>query len=327
MNLRDLTHAFRKHNAAPATEDFGLGDQIGKQGGRLINRDGSFNVQRRGIHNWSPYENLVEMSWPLFLGIILCFYIVTNAIFGLLFVLIGTDSLTGGRELGGFVAQFAYSFYFSVQTFTTVGYGAISPVGDAANLLASLAALVGLLSAALATGLVFARFSQPKARIRFSEYAVVAPYRDTPWQSLQFRIANIRSNRVINLKASIVLTWLDGPEGQRTRRFAPLQLERDRVALFPLNWTIVHVIDEESPLYEWNYQRICELSVEMLIMIEGFDETFAQTIHANNSYTCREIYWNARFLPMYHSAAGTTVLELDHIDDLEVMAPPAEEEE
>lgn len=326
MNLRDLTQPFRRGGSNEPTEDFGLGDQIGSRGGRLINRDGSFNVRRRGIQNWSPYEDLVEMGWPRFLLLVFCFYTGINALFALAFMGIGTEMLAGGERLDGLWGQFAHGFYFSVQTFTTVGYGAISPSGNAANLLSAIVALVGLLSLALATGLVFARFSQPKARIRFSEYAVVAPYRDTPFRSLQFRIANARNNQIINLKASVVLTWLDGPPGQCRRRFAPLELEREQVALFPLNWTIVHIINEGSPLFEWDYRRICDLSVEMLIMIEGFDETFAQTIHANISYTCREIYWNAHFLPMYHAAEGTTVLELDRIDDIEVFREGEEEE-
>jgi inward rectifier potassium channel len=326
MNLRDLTQPFRRSSGAEPADDFGLGDQIGSQGGRLINRDGSFNVRRQGGSNWSPYEELVEMSWPRFLFLVFCVYTGLNALFALAFVGIGTETLAGGEAITNGWSQFAHGFFFSVQTFTTVGYGAISPAGNAANLLSALVALVGLLSLALATGLVFARFSQPKARIRFSEYAVVAPYQDTPYQSLQFRIANVRNNKIINLKASVVLTWLEGPFGQCKRRFAPLELERESVALFPLNWTIVHIIDEKSPLYDWDYQRICNLNSEMLIMIEGFDETFAQTIHANMSYTCREIYWNARFLPMYHAERGTTVLDLDRIDDMEVLAEAEEEE-
>ena len=326
MNLRDLTQSFRRGQVEESTEDFGLGDQIGSQGGRLINRDGSFNVRRSGIRNWSPYEDLVEMGWPRFLLLVFCVYTGINALFALAFVGIGTEMLAGGERIEGLGGQFAHSFYFSVQTFTTVGYGAISPTGNAANLLSALVALVGLLSLALATGLVFARFSKPKARIRFSEYAVVAPYKDTPYRSLQFRIANVRNNQIINLKANILLTWLEGPPEARRRRFAPLELEREQVALFPLNWTVVHVIKEDSPLFHWDYRRICDLSVEMLIMIEGFDETFAQTIHANISYTCREIYWNARFLPMYHSAEGTTILELNRIDDIEVFKEAEEEE-
>lgn len=302
--------------ASPASNDndLGFGNKIPTTSGRLLRPDGSFNVQRRGLRAYTPYQALVEMSWPKFLLLVFAFYLLVNAGFALGFCLIGLQHLVG-IEAGSFLEGFLQAFFFSIQTFTTVGYGAISPVSMASNLLAAIVALVGLMSLALATGLFFARFSKPRARILFSRHLLYAPYRDTGLFSLQFRIANIRANRVINLRAQVVVSWFDDlPEG-RQRRFAPLTLERSSVTLFPLNWTIVHIIDERSPLHGWTPERMQACELELLTLVEGFDETYAQVVHVNRSYTCQELVWRARFRMMYHAENGSTVLELDHIDD------------
>ncbi len=300
----------------PADGDLGLGDKVGNRPGiRLINQNGQFNVERRGGRDFSVYQKLIEVGWLNFLLLILAIFVFFNAFFAICFVLIGTENLTNMAAETGWPEQFVEAFFFSVQTFTTVGYGAISPVGMAANLLASFVALFGLISAALATGLFFARFSRPRARIKFSEKALIAPYHDTGMKSLQFRIANLRDNKLINVHATIVMTWLDGAGEEVRRRFAPLELERAQVALFPLNWTVVHVITDDSPLYEWTWQQMCRLKSELLVMVEGYDETFAQSVHANFSYTCEEIHWNARFAPMYYAEGESTVLHLDRIHD------------
>jgi inward rectifier potassium channel len=256
------------------------------------------------------------MSWRRFLAIVLLTYFAINVVFGLGFLLIGVDNLANVSAVSTWTDQFTKAFFFSVQTFTTVGYGAIHPIGVAANLLASITALSGLMSVALATGLVFARFSQPREQIRFSAHAVIAPYLNKNLKSLQFRIANQRDTNLINLRANVVLTWLEeaDAEGNRNRRFAPLKLEREFVALFPLNWTIVHPIDEDSPLASWKKNEFCRRYSEILIMIEGYDQTYAQTIHANSSYTHEEVDWNTRFQPMYFEEADRTILHLDRID-------------
>ncbi|MEM1214294.1 MAG: ion channel [Bacteroidota bacterium] len=297
--------------------DPGFGRKITQSTDRLINKDGSYNIIREGEQVWTAYQSLVEMPWGRFFGLIVLYYLAVNLVFALGFLAIGAEqlsSVTGGSTL----ERLAACFFFSIQTFTTVGYGAISPTGTAANLLASAAALVGLISTALATGLFFARFSKAQAQLVFSKDALLSPYRDTELMSFQFRIANSHDSKVINLQASVILSWVEETvDGIPNRRFYNLPLERNRVNLLPLNWTIVHLIDKDSPIHGWAPKDFTEHQAEIIIFIEGFNESFGQRIHVSSSYTCREIRQDARFLPMYFHRAGKTVLDLDAIHDFE----------
>lgn len=317
MKLTDLAETLmgKRYAGTEGENDLGFGTKITASGERLINRDGSFNIRRTGIRNWTPYMWLVEMPWPPFFGIVFLFYELTNAFFALLFVLAGVENLNGVSS-SGFFSDFLQAFFFSIQTFTTVGYGFISPQGIPANLIASVVALIGLMSFAIATGLFFARFAKPRAQILFSRHALIAPFKDTGLPSFQFRIANRRNNKIIDLTAAVTVTWIEDQNGQKIRRFRVLELERDAVALFPLNWTIVHPIDQESPLAGQTPEQLEAMNAEFIVLIEGFDETFAQQVHASGSYTWREIKWNTRFQPMYHHGRGYTLLELDRIDEV-----------
>lgn len=318
MKLSDIKNPFNRSRGddgrSQRENDLGFGTGITTSGQRLINRDGSFNIVRRGLSAWRPYQSLVEMSWGRFLGVVALFYIATNALFAALFVFIGIESLSGVQASSTVWEDFSSAFYFSVQTFTTVGYGAISPVSPAANLVASVDALVGLMSLALATGLLFARFSQPKASILFSDKAVIRPYKDTPYDSFQFQIVNRRNNRLINLLAKVNMSWVDSLNGEKIRRFAQLELEREQIFLFPLNWVIVHIITKDSPLWGKSEEEIRAMAPEFIVLIQGYDETFAQDVHANSSYTCEEIFWNRRFERMYYPGQdGQVILELERV--------------
>ena len=293
--------------------DLGLGDKI-TQTNRVINQDGSFNVIREGKNFWAPYHSLVEMSWGTFLLIVLGAYLGINTLFGLLYVLIGLENIIGVDPSGSFLLDIAYATFFSIETFTTVGYGSTSPASFGAHVIASINALVGLMSFALVTGLIFARFAKPKAQILVSKHAIIAPYEKG--QSFQFRIVNKRRNKIIDLEAIVVLSWLD--EKEAVRRYAPMPLERKKVALFPLNWTIVHAIDEQSPLYQKTSEDLHRMKAEFLVMIKGFDETYAQIVHLNSSFTFNEVIWNVKFKRMYFNVPGKgTVLRLDQINDTE----------
>ena len=297
-------------------EDLGFGTKITDSVDRLINQNGSFNIERRGAWAWTPYQSLVEMSWSQFLLLILVFYVSVNLFFAALHLLAGVEHISGIAS-GHWLEDLGGAFFFSVQTFTTVGYGAMSPIGFLSNVIAAFCALVGLISFALATGLVYARFSKPKAQILFSRKALIAPYNDG--KSFQFRIVNRRSNKIINLTAKVTMTWVEHDrQGTRRRRFAGLPLERDQVFMFPLNWTLVHPIGSDSPFYDLSQKDLEVRHVEVIVLIEGYDETFAQTVHASSSYTWEEIFWNTRFKPMYFDDRdGKTVLELDRIDEVE----------
>lgn len=293
--------------------DLGLGTKIGAAGERLISKDGSFNVVRTGRRQWLIYEPLIEMSWARFLLIVVLVYTAINSIFALFLALLGPGALTGMND-ADFLQRLLKGFFFSMQTFTTVGYGSISPVSTAANFIAVADVMVGLISVALVTGLIFARFSRPKAHIQFSKNALIAPYNGG--QSFQFRIVNERNNKIINLEAQVTFSWTENRSGETTRHYAPLKLERDKVTLFPLNWTLVHAIDEDSPLHNLTQERLQHMNAEFLVIIQGFDETFSQMVHTSSSYLDEEVLWHYRFDKMYYSEDGTVRLELDKLNDV-----------
>lgn len=311
MKISDFTSPLFRLNRQEDLE-LGFGTKITNEGGRLVNKDGTFNVKRKGARVYTPYQWLVEMSWSEFFAYVCSFYIASNALFASLFVIIGVDNLSG-VEKQNMVADFGNAFFFSVQTFTTVGYGSISPNSFGADMIASTVALVGLMSFALATGLFFARFAKPKAQLLFSNVALIAPYKKG--NSFQFRIANLRNNNIIDAEAKVAVTWLETDEsGNKRRRFNTLNLEIDKIALLPLNWTLVHAINESSPLWGLDEKHFRKASLEFIVQIKAYDESFAQQVNTNSSYICSEIIWNKKFLSMYHPEGSTTVLDLDKID-------------
>ncbi len=303
-------------NAMRATpDDLGFGSKVAPQGERLINRDGSLNVVRRGIRAWSPYQSLVELSWGKFFVLVIFYYISINALFGLAIVLTGVENVAGIKPQS-FWSDWSQAVFFSIQTFTSVGYGVMSPMGVPAHIISATVALVGNISFALATGLFFARFSKPKAQIIFSRNALLTNHKSQGIRSLQFRIVNLRNNRIINLQAQVIFTWIEKTHRGQERRYHRLSLERETVTLLPLNWTIVHLIDESSPLYGKSYYDFQQQDAEILIQIEAYDESFAQSVHVNSSYVAKDLLFDKQFAPMYFSENGKTILELDKLHDV-----------
>ena len=286
---------------------------------RTINKDGTFNVHRRGT-TWrdvNAYLYLINVPWPAFLCIIFAAYLAVNTLFALVYYSLGPNELQGVSAATA-PAHFLNSFFFSAQTLTTVGYGSISPKGTAASIVAALEAMVGLMGFALATGLLFGRVSRPSARIGYSEKMTVTPYLDGT--SLQFRVVNQRANNLMELEAKVLFMTVEGPPGQMRRDYRVLKLERHNVFFFPLTWTIVHPIDEHSPLRGKTAQDLERLQAEILILIKGFDDTFSQTVHSRYSYRYDEIAWGTRFVPAFDTdAEGDLVLEVNKVGAL---APP-----
>lgn len=274
---------------------------------RIINRDGSFNVRRTqsGGHEFHPYLYLVNMSWPGFFLTIFLAYFIVNAAFAVIYMLLGPEALQGAHSLNE-SEHFMNAFFFSAHTLTTVGYGTLAPNGVAANAFAAVEALTGLMGFAVATGLLFGRVSRPTSRLGFSENILVAPYRTG--KSLQFRIVNRRPNILMELEASILLTTVEGPTGAAVRRYQRLSLEREKVYFLPLTWTVVHPIDEASPLRQLNAADLEALQAEFLILIKGYDDTFSQTVHTRFSYRHDEVVWNASFAPAFTIEEGNDVL-------------------
>jgi inward rectifier potassium channel len=286
---------------------------------RLLNRDGSFNVRRRGLpfSSWfSAYHYLIQIPWWKFDLFLFGGYVVINLIFGLIYVAIGTQGLAGidGVSLS---ERYLQSVFFSTQTFTTVGFGRIAPVGTAANVTSALESLTGLLSFAFATGLLYGRFSRPVARIIFSRHALVSPYQDI--SAFMFRVANQRSNQLIDIEAVLTLVRLeDDGAGHRVRRFYELELERQHLSFFHLSWTVVHPIDANSPLFGVTKEQLDYSDAEFLIILKAFDDTFSQTVHTRMSYKHKEVIFGRKFRGIIRTdEEGMTEIDLGKIHDHE----------
>ena len=304
--------------------DLGFGNRVtGDTKTRLLNRDGTFNVSRENLSagsSLSPYHYLLQISWTRFYVLVAAAYIVFNLTFASCYYLAGRSSLTSG-ETEDDTARILDDFFFSVQTSTTIGYGRIAPVGLAANILASCEALLGLMGFALTTSLLFARFSRPNARIIYSHNAIVAPYRKG--QALMFRIANARESQLIQVGVRVLLTLTETAGGRVRRRFHPLILERDEVMFFPLTWTVVHPIDERSPMHGISEEEFRRAEPEVLILLSGVDETFSQTVHSRTSYRGNEIIWGAKFADVFGTSdEGTLVVDLQKIHEYDTVSLP-----
>jgi inward rectifier potassium channel len=306
------------------TFDPGLTQQYTGPLTRALNRDGSFNVRRRQMDGYagSVYLRLSTISWPRFFFIVLAAYVAINFIFAGIYVGLGPDTLhSSDRDLQ--LGQFGKAFFFSVQTLTTVGYGSLYPFTFVAHTIAAIEAAMGLLGFALATGLLFSRFSRPTARLAFSDQMIVAPYREMT--ALQFRLANRRSNVLMEVEADVMLITVEqGPDGKLKRNFSELTLERDSVFFLALTWTIVHPITESSPLWGKTSEDLKRLQAEVLILLKGYDDSFSQTVHTRYSYRWDEVEWAAKFVPAFDvSAEGQIVLDLDKMSDTSAAALPA----
>ena len=239
-----------------------------------------------------------------------------NTIFATVYVLLGAENLQSVDRGGTGTGPFLHAFFFSAETLTTVGYGHIAPVGIATTSVAVFEGMVGVLSFALATGLLYGRFSRPSARILYSGQAIIAPYQGL--DSLQLRIANKRSNVLMELDANVILMTVENVEGELRRKFTELPLERNHVNFIPVTWTIVHPITEASPLYRKTGEDLERLQAEIIVLIKAFDETFSQVVHSRYSYRHEEIVWGARFLPAFlFDERGDMVLHLDRVDLIE----------
>jgi len=282
-----------------ANQDLGFGTTVtAKQSTRLLRRDGSFNVKRVGyslFRSKSIYHLLLTMPWlSFFLFLFVCFLTI-NLYFGTLFFISGRESLSGLKSTTE-SGRFLESFFFSIQTFATIGYGMIHPNTVLANIFVSFEALTGMLAYAVGTGLVFARFSRPSAKILFSDTALIAPYRKI--RSFQFRIVNERNSQIVDLKCRLVMSRMEFDGAGLKRKFYDLKLERDQVMFFPLNWTIVHPIDEKSPLFGQSEEDFVRSDVEFLVLLEGMDDTHSAIVNTRSSYKASEIEWGKKFKPV-----------------------------
>jgi inward rectifier potassium channel len=296
--------------------DPGLTQQYSARLRRVIRKDGEFNVNRRG-RTWRdihPYLILLNTPWSVFLGLLFAGFVVVNLIFAFLYYWVGGIERVHGASATAF-GRFLDAFFLSSQTLTTVGYGTIWPETTAANVIASFEAMAGLLGFAVATGFLVGRVSRPTARIGFSKSMVVAPYQED--LSLQFRIVNRSVSNLMELEARMMLMTVQPVEGRLERKYELLELERKNVLFMPLTWTIVHVIDAESPLYGKTAADLEQLQAEFLILIKGVDDRFTQTVHARYSYRYDEIVWGAKFAQAFDiDKEGDLRLDVDRVSDI-----------
>ncbi len=301
-------------------KDLGFGAEVAKgTRRRLLNRDGSFNVVLEGLNPLSSmglYHWLLTISWPKFLAFVTGIYIGINGLFALAYLALGPAALQSAT--GQFANQpFMKAFFFSVDTFATIGYGNIVPIGTTANTLVTIEALLNIVGVALATGVVFARFSRPSAKIIYSRNAIVAPYRGKT--ALEFRIANARSSQLIDVQVQVILTKIERVGESTVRKFYELSLERNRVVFFPLSWTIVHPIDPTSPMWNLTHTDLREADAEFLVLLIATDETISQPVHSRSSYEADEIVWGAKFANMFLRTEAEEIIgmNLSQIHEIE----------
>ena len=265
-------------------QDLGLGGRMSERSrSRLLNHDGTFNVRRNTLgpfHRYNAYHTLLSMSVGRLLAFVALVYFGANLLFASFYWLCGPGALDG--EALSPLARFEDCFFFSVQTLATIGYGRLVPATRAANALVAAEALIGLLGFAILSGLLFARFTRPTAKIQFSDHAVIAPY-GAGW-ALMFRMVNLRNHDLTDVHATVSFArWVE-EKGARRRRFDQLALERSFIIFMPLHWVLVHPIGPGSPMHGLTKDRMLETDPEIVCLVSGHDETFAQTVHAKTSY-------------------------------------------
>jgi len=305
------------------TDDLGLSSKVGSSdSGRVLNKDGSANVTRIGgainLYHW-----LISVKWSTFLLLIFALYMLANILFAGVYVLIGVDKISGIQGQCWYM-DYAHAFFFSAQTLTTVGYGAMAPKGLVSSFVASMEAVIGLLSFSLATGLFYGRFVRPKSPMTFSNIAIVMP--DQPFDKLMVRLANRYSHNLLNLEVSLLATMVVPDVNGLKRSYHTLTLENSKVVMLPLNWNVVHIINEESPLYQMSAADAEESQLELILLVNAHDESYGQVIYDRSSWRYTEIVRNARFkVPYYFDETGKTVFNLEMMDSYDLVNQLPEE--
>jgi hypothetical protein len=310
----------RKINNLQTDKNSGFGTNAGSYGGRFVNKNGTPNIEKKGMNllrRISWYHTMIDMPNWKFMLILFSFYIIINFIFAVVYYAIGIEHLDGISPSGSILTQFGQAYFFSAQTFTTVGYGHISPTGFLTSALSAAEALIGLLSFAIATGLFFGRFSKPTAFLKFSHNALISPYGEG--KALMIRLVPFKNTNFTDAAAKVTLGMSIEENGQRVNKFYNLNLELDRINALSLSWTLVHPIDKNSPLYNFIEEDFKKTHGEILVFITTFDDMFSNTMAARTSYTFSEIIYGAKFQTMYNrSKDGTkTILHLDKLNQFD----------
>lgn len=298
-------------------KDPGLGNTSSQHAKRMMNTNGSFNLEylNKPRRLSEAYHYLVNISWFSFFGLTFLAGFIINAFFAFVYLFIGIEQITSSA--GNLFEDFLNAFFFSAQTFTTLGYGYMSPQGMASGIVSSFEAFLGLLLFAFVTGLIYGRFSKPKAAIRFSRDLILRDFNDS--RAIMFRLVNNRKTTMINPKITVTLSLSkQNSEGDYENNYYSLNLERDTINYLPATWTIVHEIDKKSPLLQYSKQEISNLHGELIIMISYYDESFNQEVHQMHSYVLKEIRFDCKFTKAYYyNEKGKMVLDYKLFDRIE----------
>lgn len=288
---------------------------------RFLNRDGSVNVKRHGLRkldNLDIYHWLITTSWSSLLLVIIVSYTLVNSLFASVYFLIGYNHFGGISSQSEF-DKFMDLFFFSAQTLTTVGYGHIYPNNISVSTVSAIESMLGLLGFALATGIIYGRFSRPKTAILYSEKVLISPYKNI--KGLMFRVANSKQNELIETEASVVLTF-SNPETNK-REFVALPLERNKINFLTFSWTIVHPIDEQSPLYNVGIDELIKWDAELIILLKAINDTYSQTVYSRMSYKAVDFVGDAKFVPIKQEVdkSGHLLINLQDIHQYTLVQP------
>ncbi|HZZ11683.1 MAG TPA: ion channel [Paraburkholderia sp.] len=260
------------------------------------------------------YHRALVVRWPMFFVSLAVLFLLLNTAFATLYML-GTASIANQ-----FPAGFGGAFFFSVETLATVGYGDMHPQTLYAHWIATFEIFIGMSGIALATGLIFARFSRPHAKIMFAHYAVVRPLEGR--MTLMVRAANARQNVIAEARARLRIMRLETtPEGFTYRKLYDLALVRDQHPIFKLGWSLMHVIDENSPLFGENAETLKGSDTSLLVTMEGVDESTSQTMQARYLWSCEQIRWQYRFVDIMREIDGVSHIDYSHFDEIEPLDP------
>ncbi|MEJ8819335.1 ion channel [Lacibacter sp. H407] len=311
------TPFFSPNQKARQNKETGLSVNSKQSGGRFFQKDGRPNVRFRGIsymQRFSVFQYMLKIpSWK-FISLVAAAYVVVNLFFACVYFAVGVHHL-GGMEEITVLGKFWESFFFSTQTLSTVGYGHVFPDSLTSNTIAAIESFAGILMLALVTGLIYGRFSQPKAYIKFSSIALFAPFKDG--YAFMFRFAPFKQHFLtdVEVKVTCVMKYTEN-ETERKNAFYSLDLELSKANTLASNWTVVHSINENSPLYQLTRKEIAEAETEILVFVKGYDEEYANTVVSRTSYVPDEFIYGAKFNMMYEPSEdnSTTILHMDKID-------------
>lgn len=289
-----IKDVFNKQKAE--TTEIGFGSKNYNESVRFLNQNGTVNVKRKVSNKhigFDLYHWLLGISWPQFFGLVFISYVIVNTCFAVIYYAIGADKF-GGLGVGTGSEKFYQLFFFSAQTLTTVGYGHIYPNSLFPSTISSIESMLGLMGFAFVTGVLYGRFSKPRVDLQYSNEAIIAPYKEIT--GLMFRVANKKQNELIETECQVILA-INNIETQR-RDFHFLELERSKINLLPLTWTVVHPIEDKSPLYGISDSDLKIRDAEFIILIKSITDTYFQTVYSRMSYKYSELVWNAKFIPM-----------------------------